>query len=382
MSSKSEKQLFKCCGTDIDILARRIELSKRIIVISGAGISVSCGIADFRSKESGLYNTLDCEEIGIPCAELLFDLEYFLMDPAPFYRYARNLIPDALLPSPSHYFIKYLEGKKKLLRNYTQNIDGIEKICGINNVVECHGKMDKFRCTKCKKQKELIDVEVAVRVGEVCYCTCGEVLKPTITFFGERLPSIFDKKWAVDAEKCDLLIVMGTSLQAGSVHPLLEKLKPEVTKVYINMNSDHLPSKFSKYFDIVLLGPCDDIVRDVCNHFPGIKMGIDIAASTCAGSESFSKSDLSSSRLVNSVASSLTHRKKSFKRTAVAGAENVCSSNAANFSQKTKKRKAVSELQCDVLLQPQQASLSGENNALHNYSTRLNARTKILHTVR
>ena len=104
---------------------------KQIMVVTGAGISVNCGIPDFRSKDSGLYHTLDCEAIGIPSAELLFDYEYLAVDPEPFYRFARSLLPrDDVLPSYCHRFIALLEARKKLLRNYTQNVDGIEKKAG------------------------------------------------------------------------------------------------------------------------------------------------------------------------------------------------------------------------------------------------------------
>ena len=64
--------------------------AKRIVVISGAGISVSCGIPDFRSKDIGLYNTLDCNSIGIPSAELLFDLEFFQNRPSPILSMVQN----------------------------------------------------------------------------------------------------------------------------------------------------------------------------------------------------------------------------------------------------------------------------------------------------
>ena len=114
----------KCVDDVLEVIKR----SKKIVVVTGAGVSVSCGIPDFRSKESGLYNTLNCAEFGIPSAELLFDLDFFQIDAEPFYRFAPTLLPqEEMMPSFCHRFISLLESKKKLLRNYTQNVDGLEK---------------------------------------------------------------------------------------------------------------------------------------------------------------------------------------------------------------------------------------------------------------
>ena len=142
--------------TTLAHVVEALSTSKRILVVRGAGISVNCGIPDFRSKDSGLYHTLDCEAIGIPSAELLFDYEYFVVDPEPFYRFARSLLPrEDIRPSYCHEFISMLEMRKKLLRNYTQNVDGIERKAGVTRVVECHGSIATFRCMDCKKKRTL-----------------------------------------------------------------------------------------------------------------------------------------------------------------------------------------------------------------------------------
>jgi NAD-dependent SIR2 family protein deacetylase len=105
---------------------------KNIMVLVGAGISVSCGIPDFRSSQ-GLYNTLRCEEIDkdLAAAEDLFHLDFFEENPAPFYKFAvlNNLFAPRK-PSTSHFFLKLLEEQSKLLRVYTQNIDGLEEFAG------------------------------------------------------------------------------------------------------------------------------------------------------------------------------------------------------------------------------------------------------------
>jgi len=70
----------------------------------------------------------------------MFDINYFSRDPRPFYKFAREIYPGQFEPSPCHRFIKMLDQQRKLLRNYSQNIDTLEQVAGIENVIECHGK--------------------------------------------------------------------------------------------------------------------------------------------------------------------------------------------------------------------------------------------------
>jgi NAD-dependent SIR2 family protein deacetylase len=129
---------------------------KNILVLSGAGISVNSGIPDFRSK-NGIYNRLDEYDLEDPSE--MFDIEFFRYNPVPFYKFAKvmscrilskyflhhlslqEIYPVDPKPSVSHSFINLIEQKGKLLRNYTQNIDNLEKLAGIKNVLQCHGNL-------------------------------------------------------------------------------------------------------------------------------------------------------------------------------------------------------------------------------------------------
>lgn len=134
----SVKSLFDCCRSnrlkqaDIENLARYLVSAKNVIVMTGAGISTNAGIPDFRSPSFGLYDRL--RPYKLPYPEAVFTLDYFRRDPRAFYEIARELYPvvSSAKPTLSHYFIKLLDTKGKLLRHYTQNIDCLEDKMNMN----------------------------------------------------------------------------------------------------------------------------------------------------------------------------------------------------------------------------------------------------------
>ena len=115
-----------------------IRKSRKIIILTGAGVSVSCGIPDFRSRD-GVYARLAVDFPDLPDPQAMFDIEYFKKDPRPFFKFAREIYPGQFQPSPCHKFIRCVESNGKLLRNFTQNIDTLEQVAGIQNVIQCHG---------------------------------------------------------------------------------------------------------------------------------------------------------------------------------------------------------------------------------------------------
>jgi len=101
-----------------------IQKVHNIIILTGAGISTSAGIPDFRSPKTGLYANL--QKYNLPYPEAIFDINYFKQNPKPFFELAKELFTGNYQPTSTHRFIRLLEEEGKLLRNYTQNIDGLE----------------------------------------------------------------------------------------------------------------------------------------------------------------------------------------------------------------------------------------------------------------
>lgn len=118
-------------------------------------------------------------------------------------------------------FIRLLHEKNLLLRSYTQNIDGLERLAGLpaSSLVEAHGTFATSSCPNCGRPEasDTITSRFDTEPFELPLClSCGDVIKPDIVFFGESLPERFCEMVTADFKACDLLIVMGTSL---SVHP-------------------------------------------------------------------------------------------------------------------------------------------------------------------
>jgi NAD-dependent SIR2 family protein deacetylase len=206
-----------------DDAIKLIESAKKIVVLSGAGISVACGVPDFRSA-GGLYDQIK-EKYNLTDPQLLFDINYIRKDQVPFYDFAAQLFPSTdLKPSKAHKFIKLLQDKGKLLRNYSQNIDTLEQQVGIKseNLILCHGSFATFSCPMGHRVdgsiiKPKLDSK-HIPQCEVCNDPTGAMfLKPDIVFFGESLPEAFRIHVKQDVKEADLLIVMGSSLRVQPV---------------------------------------------------------------------------------------------------------------------------------------------------------------------
>ena len=181
-----------------------VEGSKRIFVLTGAGISTPSGIPDFRGPQ-GLY-TYTSEEV--------FDIETFRRRPEFFYSIARDLyrIMSRAKPNEAHYMLAELERRGKVDLIATQNIDGLHQKAGSRKVVELHGSAERGYCMKCRKQFTGEQIMTLLEKEDVARCECGGVIKPDVVFFGEPLPEDALFKAKQSASQGDLCIVMGSSL--------------------------------------------------------------------------------------------------------------------------------------------------------------------------
>ena len=128
-----------------------------IVVLVGAGISVASGIPDFRSPKVGLYASIqDTATLHNKSATFVFQIEVFRKDPRPFWWIFCKMWPKTVqaLPTPFHFFLRLLYNNNLLLRCYSQNVDGLEKLAGLpsSKVINAHGIMDVCHCLDCGQE--------------------------------------------------------------------------------------------------------------------------------------------------------------------------------------------------------------------------------------
>ncbi|XP_042201332.1 NAD-dependent protein deacetylase sirtuin-2 isoform X3 [Callorhinchus milii] len=253
----------------------------RIICIVGAGISTSAGIPDFRSPGTGIYDNL--KQYELPYPEAIFEIDYFKKHPKPFFELAKELFPSQLKPTICHYFIRMLRDKKLLLRCYTQNIDTLERVVGLSDrhLIEAHGTFYRSHCVNklCMKKYDFDWMKDKIFTQTIPFCqNCYSLVKPDIVFFGEGLPEKFFEAMQMDFPSCDLLMIMGTSLQVQPFASLVNRVPRSTPRLYIN--KERFPKKDTlkeflglsvqldfhsgkAYRDVAYIGLCDDGCLDL-----------------------------------------------------------------------------------------------------------------------
>ena len=190
-------------------IARSIGDSRRLVVFTGAGISTESGIPDFRSP-GGLWTKYDPED---------FTIQKFLRSPEARRMQWRVLAESGLMadaaPNRAHNAVAELEKMGKLDCVITQNIDNLHQKAGNSPeiIFELHGNMGRAVCLACGAHYPMPDVVKQLeKDGEPeCGACCG-MLKPDVVLFGESLPADVLREATLRSNRCDLFIVIGSSL--------------------------------------------------------------------------------------------------------------------------------------------------------------------------
>jgi NAD-dependent deacetylase len=193
----------------IQIAANLIKSSHYTVALTGAGISTRSGIPDFRTPGKGLWTRADPMEVA--------SLSAFRHNPEKFYEWFHPLAIQisAAQPNPAHFALAKLENNGYLQAIITQNIDGLHTRAGSRHVSQVHGSLETLTCTDCYQQVPASMVMEAY-LDRCClpHCpACNGVLKPNVILFEEQLPVKVWHEVEQACEKCDLMVVAGTSLE-------------------------------------------------------------------------------------------------------------------------------------------------------------------------
>ncbi|KAI1859796.1 hypothetical protein JX265_010245 [Neoarthrinium moseri] len=305
---RTTEYLDLCAGYDHDDdeeellqrLLRTLRRKKKIVVVAGAGISVSAGIPDFRSSD-GLFKTLRTQHKLKASGKQLFDASVYKHNDSTesFHDMVREMSHQTknAKPSPFHHMIASIAEEGRLLRLYTQNVDGIDTsmpplatAVPLNEkppwprTIQLHGGLEKMVCSKCS---ELYPFDGSLFNGpEPPPCKgCLETdnvrtshagkrshgvgkLRPRMVLYNEHNPDqdAIYKVIKADCKKSpDAIIVVGTSMKIPGVKMLVKDLC-EVTRarkdgvtVWINLDSEPSDAQLKDCWDIVVRAKCDDV---------------------------------------------------------------------------------------------------------------------------
>lgn len=232
---------------NLEKICELINKSNKIVILTGAGISTSCGIPDFRGP-TGIYSYVG-KKYNLPYPEAVFDIDYFHKRPQPFFDFSKEIFINKPQPSFAHKFIAALEKANKLNLLVTQNIDMLHELAGNKKMIACHGTYHTAHCTGCGKKYLLEEYETKLKDGEIIKCECSAIVKPDIVFFGESLPENFID-FLNSPTPTDLVIVVGTSLtvQPASLLPMAIRQQYNIPMILINKDS----TPYDKMFNYIV----------------------------------------------------------------------------------------------------------------------------------
>lgn len=229
-------------------LSSLIKNASYTVVFTGAGMSSESGIPPFRGAQ-GLWNYYDPIEAS--------SIEGFYNNPNVFWAFIRDLLKKGeVKPHLGHFVLAELEAAGFIKTVITQNIDLLHQEAGSKNVLPIHGSLEKATCLDCGDSVlwSSLFPEVMEQIP-VCKKCSSAFVKPDIVFFGEALPQKLLATSVAEAQKADLFIVIGSSLEVypAAQIPYLAK-QSNASLVLLNLESTAL----DRIFDLCIYGRCGE----------------------------------------------------------------------------------------------------------------------------
>ena len=247
--------------SEIARAADAISAAKSVAVLTGAGISAESGVPTFRASD-GLWEGHRIEEVATPRG--------YRKNPQLVWQFynARRANVGTVKPNPGHDALVKLEqrlGSKFTL--VTQNVDGLHRAAGSQNLLEIHGSLYRTRCTPCGDIRD----RGLEPLGDDPLCPdCEGKLRPDIVWFEEMLPPGIWERAVTAAEECDLFLVVGTSAvvyPAAGLIPIAKDQAKSFPAVVIECNLTQ--TNASDLADIGLYGPAGVLLPQVLARLQG-----------------------------------------------------------------------------------------------------------------
>ncbi|HEX7441998.1 MAG TPA: Sir2 family NAD-dependent protein deacetylase [Caldimonas sp.] len=244
----------------IEAVRSWVDAAKRVVVLTGAGISTDSGIPDFRGPK-GVWTRN-------PVAEKQSTIQHYLADPEVRKAAWRSRLEHSAWtarPNRGHLALVALERRGKLHALITQNIDELHQIAGNSSerTIEVHGTMRRVMCWSCGRRAPMEEALARVRAGEAdpACPSCGGILKSDTISFGQALvPEVIDRAMTAAAE-ADLLLAVGSTLQVYPVAGAVPLAKEAGARVVI-INDQ--PTPLDSIADALLRGPIGELLPAVC----------------------------------------------------------------------------------------------------------------------
>ncbi|WP_239253676.1 NAD-dependent protein deacylase [Listeria ilorinensis] len=202
---------------------KAIQAARKIVFLTGAGVSVPSGIPDYRSK-GGLYS-------GVRQPEYLLSEQCLKREPDMFYEFVKNNLyyPDAM-PNVIHQKMAEIEQlTDKTVTIITQNIDGLHEKAGSKQVVNFHGSLYDCYCQKCGQ-----NIPSDVYLQSDRHENCGGIIRPAVVLYGEAIDQRVIEASLAAVSAADLLVIVGTSFQVSPFCNLIDYRQSDAQIVAIN----------------------------------------------------------------------------------------------------------------------------------------------------
>lgn len=252
--------------------ADHLKKSAYAIALTGAGMSTESGIPDFRGP-SGIWTKNPEAE-----RKAYQRYEVFLADPAKYWEdrlSSPSLLGDLgkIAPNPGHYALAELERIGHLKAVITQNIDNLHQRAGSERVLDYHGNESRLRCASCharydREEYDLEGLRKEDRLPPLCR-ECGGFVKLDTVHFGEPIPPDVAERSIAEVEKCDLMLICGTS---AVVYPfaglpvLLKQRRGSAKATVVEINAEPTPLTREGISDYLIQGKTGMILPKLVNE--------------------------------------------------------------------------------------------------------------------